>query len=203
MPKSEITEIAEIVTHLKFLKKEIADMKEQNSLNAETLANIHQVTEDSSRKIDEMLNVTGLKHPVISNKNSQKTKSSRKKSNPSKAVKPKNTEKKKELHGNIYTYFKCKYKNNKDFILNIMNQKEIDALFKEHEKSLKNKKDDKMLTAQIKILYDAIRINKTNMKNLRAMKEKENFEHAKSQETEAVRDSSDGNSSDSESDHDE
>lgn len=209
MSKAEITEI---LTLLKGLSKRLEKVENQQAMSTETVSNIYQVSEDLSRKFDEMVNVTGIKHPVtskkVSGKKEKKTKQTIKSPSKSKAVKNKITSKGAKLHCNIMTYFRSKYLENQDYFSEIMDQKETDALFDEHEKDLKNKKGEKKLKAQVGILYKAVSKNKTKMSALRTMMDKENAEHLKSQGKDAVKDTTDDEdegdvSSESDSDHDE
>jgi hypothetical protein len=201
-------ELEEVLKQIGALQKEVKSLSSQLSMKNETIANIHQTTMDLSRKLDEIVNVTGIKSPVTGKKEPKKepketgTPSSRPKS---KAVKSKTVVKKKKLYGNIMTYFRSKYLADQAYFHTVMDEKETEALFAEHEKDLKGKKGDKKTKAQVGFLYKAISKNKAKLNSLRTMMDKENSEHLKSQGTEAVKDSSDdeddGNSgSDSDSD---
>ena len=80
----------------------------------------------------------------------------------------------------------------------------METLFAKHEKDLKTKKGDKKLRAQVGFLYKSISNNKIKMSALRAMMDKENADHVKSQGVEALKDETDGEGdSHSDSDHDE
>ena len=229
-------EIDEVLALLKGLKKEIKEIKDKQSMFTETISNIHQVTEDLSRKFDEMVNVVGVKTPVAPKKapaakkketkadNDKESKddddddedddadddgevaTSDAKTRPkSKATKAKTTEKKKKKWANVMTYFRAKYMTDQKYFTNIMDEKESDALFAEHEKDLKSKKGEKKLKAQVGYLYKSINKNKPKMSALRAMMDKENNEHVKENGTTAVKDQTDEEEDEpgSESDQDE
>jgi hypothetical protein len=206
------TELAEILSLLKSNQKEIREIKAKTAMSTENISNINQTTEDLSRKFDEMVNVTGIKQPVVSTKKETKKVPGKKASSnagtpkpqtKSKATKSKTVEKKKKLHGNIMTYFRSKYLSDQTYFHPVMNQGDTDALFVEHDKDLKSKKGDKKLKAQVGFLYKAISTDKVKMIALRNMMEKENNEHMKSEGVEASKDDTEEeDSSDSESDSD-
>lgn len=195
------SEIAEILTLLKSLRKEVNSLNGQVDMCTENNANIFQTVSDLSRKFDEMINVTGIGTPVVSKKSNENKTSSNKASQPktsrskSKAVKTKTSVAKKKLHGNIMTYFRSKFLADQSYFRSIMSEKEENTLFTEHEKDLKSKNGDKKIKAQVGILYKAISSNDEKISLLRSMMEKENDEHLKSQGVEAVSDETDGDES--------
>ena len=227
-------EIDEVLTLLKGLKKDVKEIKDKQAMFTETSSNILQISEDLSRKFDEMINVVGVKTPVTSKKTPAKPKKESKdyndeetkdgedvdvddedddgevnsKTSPkpprpkSKAVKEKSNEKKKKKYINIMTYFRAKYTVDQTYFNNIIDQKELDALFSEHEKDLKSKKGDKKLKAQVGHIYRAINKNKTKMATLRSMMDKENNEYIKETGTTAVKDQTDNEEEDNNSEYD-
>lgn len=201
------TELSEITALLKGIQKDLKEVKAMAAMNTENISNIYQTSSDLSRKFDEAINVTGIKVPVGSKKEKKTPSKKETKTSPkSKAVKTKTVTKKKKLHGNIMTYFRAKFMEDQTYFHSIMDEKEMETLFAKHEKDLKTKKGDKKLRAKVGVLYKSIsnNNNKTKMSALRAMMDKENADHMKSQGVEAVKDETDGEGdSHSDSDHDE
>jgi len=204
MSTSFKTELAEIMTLLKGLQKDVKEIKAQTAMSTENISNIYQTSSDLSRKFDEMVNVTGIKTPTGTKNETKKTSGKKEtKARPkSKAVKSKPIVKKKKLHGNIMTYFRSKFLADQTYFHSVMDPKETEELFEEHEKDLKAKKGDKKLKAQVGFLYKAISANKPKMNSLRNMMDKENSDHLKAQGVEAVKDETDGDEGDDDSDSD-
>jgi hypothetical protein len=212
------TEINEVLTALKIIRNELRELKETTAMSTENISNIHQITSDLSRKLDEIVNVTGIKQPVVPVKKEPKkaleqktsdlgTPKPKPKPKPrSKATKEKTVEKKKKKYGNIMTYFRSKFNTDPGYFYSVMNKEDTEALFTEHEKDLKSKKGDKKIKAQILLLYKAISSNKVKENAMRNMMDKENDEHLKSEGVEASKDETDEeeeSESGSDSDHDE
>jgi hypothetical protein len=206
------TEVTEILSILKSIQKEILELKATTAMSTENISNIHQTTADLSRKFDEMINVTGIKQPVVPIKKETKKASEEKTSDlgtpkpkpkpKSKATKEKTAEKKKKKYGNIMTYFRSKFIIDPSYFYSVMNKEDTEALFTEHEKDLKSKKGDKKIKAQVLFLYKAISTDKLKANAMRNMMDKENNEHLKSEGVEASKDETDEDEGDSESDSD-
>jgi hypothetical protein len=202
------TELNEILNLLKSNQKEILEIKATVAMSAENVSNIYQTTADLSRKIDEVINLTGIKQPLVAKKE-PKTQAKKKPDNESesdvgtpkpkpktktvtKATKSKTIEKKNKLHGNIMTYFRTKFREDPTYFYSVLNEEETKELLIEYEKNLKTKKGDKKIGTQTDYIYRAIYTNPAKHKALRNLMDKENEEHFKSEGVEAVKDETDG-----------
>jgi hypothetical protein len=75
---------------------------------------------------------------------------------------------------NIMAYFKLKYKEDPTFIYDIINEQEINDLFKKNEAELKTKKKANLESAKASLIYkELISKNKSNQTRLRTKKEQE------------------------------
>ena len=80
---------------------------------------------------------------------------------------------------NIMSYFKLKYKEDRESLKDIISDKELDELFERFEDELKTKKKSNLESAKLALVYkELIRGNDLKQKMLRNMKEKEEEEEA-------------------------
>jgi len=137
--------LAEIVKTVNANNKVITELKKENALLKDVIHNIHQRTEDMSKKFDEVLNA-GTKTPVTKQ---PAKKAPAKKTADDKKAKPKAKTKEKEESTsddsskpikNIMTYFKTKYVEDAEFFDSILEEKQAEAVFTEYEDEIKTKK---------------------------------------------------------------
>jgi hypothetical protein len=208
------SEIEEILALLKGLKAEIAKIgkdakvaNEKQAMMTETVANTHQICSDLARKFDEIVNVVGVKTPVVAKKPvAAKGKKEKppdqddddgevdvevKSTTKSKAAKPKTAKKTQKKYTNIMTYFRVKYVEDQNYFNFIMSAEECASLFEEHAEDLASKAGEKKLRAQIGFLYGAISKNKERMQKLRDRMERENLDHINDKKVAAEKDQTD------------
>lgn len=169
MSKDNKKILDDILQEVKILKKEIKALKDDNiklSIITEEMSHMHQKIADISCKIDLVSSSatvsSGVKSPQVKKK----------------AV----IEKKAKL--NIMTYFKIKFKEDREALNHIISPKEEEKIYEMHAAELKNKKKSSLETTKVSILYkELIKPSASKTKLLRALKEKEEEdENEKAQE---------------------
>lgn len=173
MPDKEVeslktlTEMLSVLTeNNKLLKEDNKLLKENNKLLKENLnklnnvyeinENNHETIEDIGTKIDLIINIDGTKKPKSVFKkidvSDSKTKKIPKKPKASSSTETKVVEPK--VINNIMSYFKQRYIEDNTYFDEILEEKQAEALFKEHEKLISSKKGDaKQNAAKANLIY--------------------------------------------------
>lgn len=173
------TALSTIVTNVSNHQKILDELKTDNAMMIELLNTIYQMTEDMSKKFDEVLNI-GIKKPSGSNttKNNStddKSKQQDPASTPStknivvknKSSKPEsNNDEQPKVIKNIMTFFKTRYVQNPNVFNDILDENQAESIFAEHVAEIDSKKEgvqrDKFKAS---VLYK--KISKAQIKKIR------------------------------------
>lgn len=175
------TTLSNIVTTVSNNQKVLDELKNDNSMVIELLNSIYQMTEDMSKKFDEVLNI-GIKKPSGSNtKNSNTDDKLKQTETPSTAsskstiVKTKASDSKPEVSTgdeppkvikNIMTFFKTRYVQNPNVFNDILEENQAEAIFAEQASEIASKKEGVQRNKfKATILYK--KISKAQIKRIR------------------------------------
>jgi len=151
--KAEIAKMVSVITDNHNVLKEV--QSKSNAID-EVVGNIYEHIEDISKKLDFFINMGGHpKKPKAVPKKAD-TDEAKTKKVPKKAKASSSTEAKAvpKVINNIMTYFKQRYIEDDTYFDEILEEKQAESLFKEHEKVISSKKDDaKQKAAKANLIY--------------------------------------------------
>jgi hypothetical protein len=174
------TALSTIVTSVSNHQKILDELKTDNAMMIELLNTIYQMTEDMSKKFDEVLNI-GIKKPIGSNttKNNSGADDKSKQQDPAstsasksagaknKAAKPESTnDEPPKVIKNIMTFFKTRYVQNPNVFNDILDENQAESIFAEQATEIASKKEGVQRNKfKAAILYK--KISKAQIKKIR------------------------------------
>jgi hypothetical protein len=174
------TALSNIITNVSNHQKILDELKTDNAMMIELLNTIYQMTEDMSKKFDEVLNI-GIKKPSGSNttKNNSgaddkanhqdpaSTPASKSVGIKNKASKPESTnDEPPKVIKNIMTFFKTRYVQNPNVFNDILDENQAESIFAEQATEIASKKEGVQRNKfKAAILYK--KISKTQIKKIR------------------------------------
>lgn len=150
--------LTDIISTLSKHESIIKDSQSGIKTNTELLNNIYERVEDMGKKLDFFINMGGHTKkpkpvPVKKNETAKPKKPTKKSAETTETTENKSSRK---VIKNIMTYFKTRYTEDQNYFNDIFEEKQIEALFAEHEKDLNAKKGINKIKAQSNILYKSI-----------------------------------------------